>query len=287
MTKICDAVTLMGVKGGPAVRPGSSMPNSNLVELGGKRILVDAGLGAVVGLMRAGVNLTELDGIAITHLHSDHYLELGPLLHTAWCGGLRTPITIIGPSDLVTWWQGFCLSMSFDIDLRIRDEGRPDLRDLVTLVPLTDGDVANPWGLSMRAMRNVHPPIHDSFALRFASGDKSVVISGDTAPMPEMIAFAKDADVLVHEAMLLDGVDAIVAKAGNGDDRLRAHILRSHSAAGEVAQIAARAKVGQLALTHLIPNDIPGFDWSHWQAEIAPHFAGTWHLGQDGLRIEL
>ena len=280
-----SAVTLMGVKGGPSVRPGSSMPNSQLVEIGGKRILVDAGLGTVVGLMRASIPLASLDGIVITHLHSDHYLELGPLLHTAWCTGLSTPVTILGPAGLKDWWPGFCASMAFDIDLRIKDEGRPDLRRFVKLAVLDDGDFDPAWGVTVRAMRNVHPPLTDSFALRFEAGDKAVVVSGDTAPMEEMATFARGVDLLVHEAMLLDGVEAIIARTPNCDDRLRIHILRSHCPAEDCGRIAAQAGVGALALTHLIPNGMPGFSRAHWEAEIRKHWSGTWYLGQDGMRI--
>ena len=90
-----NQVTLLGTKGGPAIRPGTRMPTSILVEIDGQTILVDAGLGVSRGLCDAGVALTDLDAILITHLHSDHYLELGPLLHTAWTAGLSNPIPIM------------------------------------------------------------------------------------------------------------------------------------------------------------------------------------------------
>ena len=72
------AVTLLGTKGGPAVYPGSPMPTSSLVTLGGERIVVDCGLGVTRALAGQGVRLPEIRTIVITHLHSDHYLELGP-----------------------------------------------------------------------------------------------------------------------------------------------------------------------------------------------------------------
>lgn len=284
---IPDAVTLLGVKGGPAIRPGSSMPTCSLVELGGRRILVDASLGAAAGVVRAGVLLGSLDAVIVTHLHSDHYLELGPLLHTAWTAGLRTAIPVWGPSGLATYWEGFLSSMAFDIDLRIRDEGRPDLRDLVEFHVLDDRGEVDLGGITLAAMRNVHPPIKDSFALRLSAPGRVVVLSGDTAPMPQMVDFARNADLLVHEAMLISGVDALCARVGNGDDRLKQHLLRSHSPAAEVAKIAAAAGVRALALNHLIPNDDPDFSEADWRRETKPHFKGPLHIGQDGMRIVL
>lgn len=281
-----NAVTLLGTKGGPAIRPGAPMPTCSLLRLDGQVILIDAALGAAQALIRDGVALGDLDAIFITHLHSDHYLELGPLLHTAWTAGLSRPIPVFGPPGLEAYWSHFCAAMEADIALRIADEGRPDLRGLARFETLREGAPLRSGPLQIDALRNAHPPIKESFALRF-SGSKRVVFSGDTAPIPQMVPFAERADLLVHEAMLLAGVDALCARVGNGDDRLRQHLLRSHSAAGEVARIAAQAGVRCLALNHLIPSDDPDFTEAHWLAEITPHWHGPLILGQDGQQIPL
>lgn len=280
-----DTVALMGVKGGPAIRPGSNMPTSILVRLAGKTILVDAGLGATRGICDQGVPLTQIDMIFITHLHSDHYLELGAFFHTAWTAGLNRPIPVIGPKGLDTYWAGFQQSMSFDIDLRMRDEGRCDFNSLARISELTEEATYD--GITVRALRNIHPPITDTYALRFDAGGKSVVLSGDTAYMPEMAGFAKDADLLVHEAMLRDGVEALCARMTNGDDRLRTHILRSHTDAADVGRIARDADVKQLALNHFVPDGDPDFTDAHWEKAVREHWAGPLHLGKDGIVIAL
>jgi len=282
-------VTLLGVKGGPAIRPGTSMPTATLVRMGGRTVLIDAGLGAAAGLCRAGVALTALDAVLITHLHSDHYLELGPLLHTAWTAGLRRAVPVIGPAGLDRYWQGFRAAMAFDIETRTADEGRPDFDALFTVHRLDESLDLTLGDLGVTALRNHHPPIADSFALRLQAAGKAVVLSGDTAPIDAMADFARGADLLVHEAMLEAGVQAIVDRVGHGagDNRLLAHILRSHTPAGAVAQIAARARVKALALNHLIPDNEPGIGEADWRAAVAPHFAGALHIGHDGMEIAL
>lgn len=280
-----DSVALMGVKGGPAIRPGSQMPCSTLLRLAGKTILIDAGLGATRGICDQGVALTDIDMIFVTHLHSDHYLELGPLFHTAWTAGLNRPVPVIGPKGLDVYWAGFQLAMSFDIDLRIRDEGRCDFNGLAEISVLAES--AEHCGINVTAMRNMHPPITDSFALRFEANGKSVVLSGDTAYMPEMAAFAKGADLLVHEAMLRDGVEALCARMTNGDERLRSHILNSHTDASDAGQIAQNARVKQLALNHFVPDGDPDFTDAHWEQAVRKHWDGPLHLGQDGMVIPL
>jgi ribonuclease BN (tRNA processing enzyme) len=257
------------------------------VSLGGRRIVVDCGLGVARGLTLQGMALAELDLVFITHLHSDHYLELGPLLHTAWTAGLKTPVRLFGPPRIARYWRHFVQSMEFDIDLRIEDEGRPDLRNLVEITEIGEGVVLEMPGLRVEAMRNVHPPIADSFALAFHGNGRKVVFSGDTVPLPQLAEFAAGADLLVHEAMLEEAVDALVARVGNTDGRLKRHLLRSHSLAPEVGRIAKAAGVRALALNHLIPADDPAFTPAHWEAAVRRHWGGPLHVGSDGLRIAL
>jgi len=285
MPQTNDTLALLGNKGGPAIRPGSQMPVSMLLRMAGKTIVIDCGLGVTRGICDQGVALTKIDLIVITHLHSDHYLELGPLFHTAWTAGLNRTIPVIGPRGLDAYWRAFQDSMRFDIDLRIRDEGRCDFDSLAAISEI--GETHDLGGITMTTMRNVHPPITDSFALRFDGPDSSVTLSGDTAYMPEMADFARGADLLVHEAMLRDGVEALCARMTNGDDRLRTHILRSHTDAEDVGRIARDAGVRQLALNHFVPDGDPDFTDRHWEAAVRKHWDGPLFLGRDGMKIGL
>jgi ribonuclease BN (tRNA processing enzyme) len=280
-----SAVVLLGTKGGPAIHPGGPMPTSTLVQMGGLTLLVDAGLGAARAIGEAGLPLNTLDAVLITHLHSDHILELGPLLHTAWTAGLQHEIPIFGPPGIERYWQGFLGAMEYDIALREEDEGRPPFHELFSLGHLSDMRPIDLQGVLVSAMRNHHPPVKDSFALKLEHGGETLVLSGDTAPVPEMIPFARDADLLVHEAMLPQGVQAIVDRMGTNDTRLLDHILRSHSPADEVGRLAAAAGVRALALNHLIPSGDNGMSESDWRAAVAPHYDGPLHVGRDGMVI--
>lgn len=110
-------VTLLGTKGGPAIRPGSSMPTSNLLVLGGRQIVMDCGLGVTRGLTGQNMQLKDVSLIFITHLHSDHYIELGPLLHTAWTAGLKSKVAVYGPPGLDAYWDSFLTSSSFGVQI--------------------------------------------------------------------------------------------------------------------------------------------------------------------------
>jgi len=279
-------VVLLGTKGGPAIRTGSSMPTSNLYHLNGQDIVVDCGLGVTKGLVDQGMQLKDLSLIFITHLHSDHFLELGPLIHTAWTAGLKTPVAVYGPPGLEEYWQGFLASMKCDIDLRVEDEGRPDLTQLVTIHPIAPGEFFSQGDLTVSAIRTIHPPLVDCFALSFRTSDTHVVCSGDTAPFDEMSDFARGADLLVHEAMLEAALPALMERIGNGSDKLYEHWLRSHSFAHDAARIAADAGVKRLALSHLIPSDDPAFSEYDWVASVAEYSEKMdVSVGKDGLKI--
>lgn len=280
-------VALLGTKGGPAIRKGSPMPTSSLLSLAGQAVVVDCGLGVTRGLADQGVALKDLTAIVITHLHSDHYLELGPLIHTAWTAGLKTSLTVWGPSGLARYWQGFMDSMADDLAYRIHEEGRPPLPDLVQIRPIEVGDSIAIGPLQMRVGQSLHPPLTETFALRFEGAGKVVVFSGDTAHNPALAEFAAGADLLVHEAMLTEGLAPLLARIGNGDGRLMAHWLRGHTLAHDAAAVARAAGVKALALHHLIPSDDPDFGPEIWAQYLAPHWNGPLHIGQDGLRITL
>lgn len=280
-------VIMMGVKGGPAIRPGTNMPTSILLRMAGKTILIDAGLGVTRSICNTGTSLTQLDAIYITHMHSDHYLELGPLFHTAWTAGLNLKIPVIGPSGLASHWQNFQKAMTFDITLRLADEGRPDLAPLFDFVKISEGALDAPEGVNVRAMLNDHPPIKESYALRFEGEGKSFVFSGDTAPMTEMSEFAQNADLLVHEAMMPSGVDRLVSKLPNKGALLRKHIMQSHTPAQEVGKIASQADVKHLVLTHLVPDGDLEIQAQDWIDAAATGFAGPITLAKDGMKIPL
>lgn len=280
-------IALLGTKGGPAIRPGSSMPTSNLIVLSGQHIILDCALGVTKGLVDQNMALKDISMIFISHMHSDHYLELGPLLHTAWTAGLKTKVTVYGPKGLDAYWDGFIKSMKADIDLRIEDEGRPDLRNLLDIKVLDAGVVYENDGLSVSALRTEHPPLIDCFAFSFKTANHHAVFSGDTAPIKALEEFARGADLLIHEAMLESALPSLMERIGNGSDKLMAHWLRSHTFAHDAAKTATNAGVKRLALSHLIPSDDPTYTTKDWQEACEDHWSGELIVGHDGIKIDL
>jgi ribonuclease BN (tRNA processing enzyme) len=279
-----DRIVLLGTKGGPAIRPGGPSPTSSLIETGGRVIALDCALGVSRGIVNAGVSLKALSYILVTHLHSDHVLELGGLIHTAWTSGLSTPVRVYGPRGVAAVWRGFLASLDVDISTRIVDEGRPVLADLVTVTEIDEGLVLDEPGLRVTAARVPHPPLADCFAFRLEMPSGVAVFSGDTAFHPPLAEFARGADLLIHEAMLPEGLESIIRRTGNGT-RLREHLIASHTFAADAGRIAAMAGVKRLALNHMIPADDPEFTEQDWRVAVAETWQGDLTIGRDGLEI--
>jgi ribonuclease BN (tRNA processing enzyme) len=284
-SKQATRIVLLGTKGGPRVGEAGRSNPATLLLINDVPYLVDCGYGVTKQLITAGVALDRLRYIFITHHHSDHNLEFGPLIYNTWITGLPAQIDAYGPPGLTKMAEQFFDYQKFDIDVRIVDEGRTDPRKLVTTheiskpgLVLTNDDVK----VSMCVVR--HPPIKDSYAYRFDAKDRSVVISGDTAYAPELAEFAKGADVLVHEVMYLPGIEALLKRLPNAK-RLREHLMDAHTLPEDVGKIAAQAGVKTLVLTHFVPGDDASITDDQWSADVRKHFKGQIIVGRDLMEI--
>ena len=281
---IKNELFLLGTKGGPAIRPKGSMPSSSLLVLDNEKIIIDAGLGVTKSLTDIGFNLNELSNIFITHLHSDHYLELGPLIHTAWTTGLTKKIKIYGPKDLVDYWQKFLLSMQHDIKNRIKNEGRISLKKIVNIIPIKK-EFFKVGKIKVKFIKVPHPPLKQSYAYKFI-GSKKIVFSGDTRYFQPLASFSKKSDVLVHEAILPEYIDQIVKKTGLSL-KLKKHLKSSHTKLDEVIKIAKLSNCKMLVINHLIPNDNTKKQKIEWQKKVNNKINTKVIVGQDKLRIRI
>jgi ribonuclease BN (tRNA processing enzyme) len=248
--------------------------------------VVDCGDGVARQLVLAGVPLPRLRHVFVTHQHSDHNADYGNLLLLAWAAGLRTRVDAWGPPPLDQMTTLFFEMNSYDIRTRIADEGRVPLQPLIHAHELTSaGLVVENDGVRVTAALVDHPPVVPSFAYRFDTPDRSIVISGDTKPSEALVELAREADVLVHDALYdAAAVDRIVAAVPNAA-RLKQSILSHHTTAEEAGRIAQRAGVGTLVLSHLIPAEDPLVTEEMWIDAARMHFDGTVVVGKDLLEI--
>lgn len=277
-----DRFVLLGTKGGPSLWGYNQSPFSNLLVLNGVTNIIDAGYGTTFKLLDAEVNLTAIRRVFITHHHSDHNLDLGPMLYTAWANGLSAIVDVYAPSGGLEYIEGYWASNRFDIQTRIDDEGCADLRKLIIVHEYGAGVILEKPGFRVTALQNKHPPVKESYALKFEFG-KTVVFSGDTAYFPALAEFARGADYLVHEVMYAPAIERLAKRFNTG--KLLSHLKASHTIAEDVGRIATAANVKTLVLSHFVPGDDAVLTPETWAKAVQTTFSGNIIVGADLLEL--
>ena len=275
---------LLGTAGGPTPKPNRSAP-AQLIVVGGASYVVDCGNGVARQLILAKLKLASIRDVFITHHHSDHDADFGNLLWLAWATDLAHRVDAYGPPPLSQMWRLFLQMNDVDIRTRIADEGRPALADLVVPHELTEGGfVMQDENVKVTAAVVDHPPIAPALAFRFDCPDRSIVISGDTRPSPNLVKLAHGADVLVHEVMHLPSIEALIATETNAKT-LRDHLLASHTTTEQVGKLATEAGVKTLVLSHFVPGGYPFLKDEVWYDAVRPYFSGELVVGRDLLEL--
>jgi ribonuclease Z len=241
-------VILVGT-GFPRPDPERAGPSAAVV-VGDKVFVVDAGRGVVLRLAATEFKLKQVQAVFLTHLHSDHTSGLPDLFTSTWIFGRKTPLELFGPKG--TKGVARTLLEYFKEDIHIR-------RDLTEMQPaegakintheIREGVVYQDSDVTITAFEVDHRPVVPAFGYRFDSRGKSIVISGDTRPSENLIRHAKGVDVLVHEVYLPEFFDE------KDTPEVAARLKRYHTSAEEVGEVAQKACVKLLVLTHIIPGN--------------------------------
>lgn len=247
-------LTLLGT-GTPIPDPYRAGP-SQLVQVEDERILVDCGTGAVRRLVEAGHSPRDVNLVLITHMHSDHSIDLGHFIITRWIQFPTQPLTLIGPPGLREYLDNLLRLLAWDIRVRDFKTRLSDEERRIDVVEIDGGWAMEHAGWRASAIRVEHYPVEHAFAFRFDDGAASLVISGDTAPYEPLAQAAAGVDLLVHEAWLRPRDEAAREHmpAHDAEEFIRRR-NRYHTDSHEVGKIATLADPKLLLLSHLGPID--------------------------------
>lgn len=248
-------------------------PAALLVRRGGDKLLFDCAEGTQRQLLRSSVGLLELEEIFVTHFHADHVLGLPGMFKTFALRGRELPLRVYGPRglvDLLVSLKRVLGKLTYELELVEVEPGDVFERDGYRLATfgVAHGVSALGWSL-IEATRPGRFDVERADALGVPNGPergalqrledvtlpdgrtvkpedvlgpprpgRKLVITGDTAPSEEIVEAAWGADVLITEATFAD------------EERERARET-NHQTATQAAEVAQRANVGLLALTHL------------------------------------
>ena len=275
---------LLGTGGGPRPRKANSA-SAQVIVSNNAAYVIDCGDGVARQLAFAGVALSTLRHVFITHHHSDHTADYGNLILLAWTAGLGSRVDTWGPPPLEKITKLFLEMNSYDIETRISNERRVPLAPLVHVHEIREGgSVMADENVKVTAAVVDHPPVAPAFGYRFDARDRSLVISGDTAPSENLSRLARGADVLVHSVMYPPAIDRLVRGVANAAG-LKESILAHQTSAEDAGRIAQAAGVKTLVLSHLVPADDPQVTDRMWIEAAQSRFRGKVVLGRDLLEI--
>ena len=265
---------------------------------------------------RFGPDRPLLKAIFVTHLHADHIMDLANLVQGSWPSHV---IDVYGPAPAVNdtetpgiratiahLWRAF----AYNIALRVSDEGRDNVADSIRVHEIgvrrdgyapdfdlgVTGDgssrrlLLRTWTRwrstretttasgSRRSSSSMRPCFRPSDSASTRRAD-AVAFSGDTGHCDNVVRLAEGADILVHEVIDVDRLTERLRGSPNFV-AVRNHLAMAHSSPEEVGDIATRAGVGTLVLSHLVPGDGDPSD-AEWVARVRPHFDGEIICGVD------
>ena len=244
---------------------GTGTPNANpdrwgpsvAVVVDSSVYIVDAGPG-VVRRVAAAARETKLAAFTmarlriafLTHLHSDHTLGLPDLMFSPWVLGRAVRLAVYGPPGTKAMVEHLQAAYAEDIDIRLHG-GEPANKTGYGAAghDVPAGVVYRDSLVTVTAFEVPHGSWKHAYGYRFATPDRTVVISGDTRASEAVAQACDGCDVLVHEVMSDQGLK------GYPPD-WQAYHRAFHTVATDVGVVATKARPTLLVLYHQLPNGI-------------------------------
>ncbi|MEM7025713.1 MAG: MBL fold metallo-hydrolase [Pseudomonadota bacterium] len=273
-------VTLLGT-GCPQVHPHRFGPAS-LVQADDRMFLIDCGSGVTQRMVSAGVSGAAIDALLLTHLHSDHLVDLYQLIISSWHQGRDRPQRIFGPVGTRAFAEATMDIWRQERELRIQWECRPSTTGLeLDITEIDEGVIWQEGGLRISAFAVDHRPVEPAFGFLFETNTARVAFSGDTTVCDGLIDAAKDVDLLVHECFIHAEMKA---RRGMRNEQGLANVAAYHTLSSDVGKVASRANASVLLLNHLVPVE---FDRDALLQEVTADFRGPVMIGEDLMTVDV
>ena len=256
-----------------------------------KFFIFDVGDGVVQKAESMNLPLNDLDGIFITHYHSDHYIDLPYMINRSWVLGRNKDLNVYGPKGLKEILDS---NKSF---LKLENKHRVDHHGSQIMNIKYAFGVSNEFknqnkqiiyendGIKITAFNVNHYPVSPSVGYVIEYNNKKVVISGDTKANDLVFEMAKNADLLIHEVILNSLLDETIKVLDKKLMVRNSHIINDiqdyHTPPNEIVRLANKAGIKTLILHHLIPAPDNIVIKKIYEKE-TKNFNGKIHVANDG-----
>ena len=231
-----------------------------LVEAGDDIYIFDMGNGSAVNLQQYQIPWSNVKGIFITHMHSDHMADLPDAHLASWIQGRNSPLKVYGPKGINLVTKGFELAYSADYQYRNEHHGDEilplDIAGYEAIEIANNEYIENDTaGMEILPFAVNHHPVNHAFGFKIAYKGRTLVISGDTINDGSVQKYSKDIDLLIHSAISLDIIERLRSVAPIPQmDKIFLDIQDYHTPINQAGEIARDANVKHLLIYHAIPS---------------------------------
>jgi ribonuclease Z len=222
--------------------------------------LFDVGARSPVRMAQARLPMARINGVFLTHFHSDHIAALPDVNLASWVQGRAAPLDVYGGPGVERVVDGFNAAYGLDRGYRTAHHGAarlpPELGAMRANAFEPGGVVWQDELLTVTSFAVEHPPIEPAVGYRVDYRGRSVVISGDTNAADGLFAAARGADLLLHDALSRTVLDPMIEAAtdlGLPVAEIMTDVIDYHADVTSLPARAAEAGIKRLALYHLVP----------------------------------
>ena len=222
--------------------------------------LIDSGAGSTDNINRLGLPMTRLQGLLLTHFHSDHIAEIYEVNLASWVQGRPQPLRIYGPQGVDEVTNAVNAGYRQDRLYRTGHHGEdllPPALGVLEHKTIAPGVILEDGDLKISAYVAEHPPIEPAVGYRFDYRGRSVVISGDGNVNGDTLKIVDGADLLLHDALSLPTVSALSDALGTvgqtRQSRIVADVMDYHASTDSLIELGEKSHVDMVAFYHLVP----------------------------------
>jgi ribonuclease Z len=272
-------VTLLGTASGPVVRL-NRYQTTTLVEAGGEKLLFDCGRGVLLRMLEAKIPIESVSKLFITHLHSDHIVDIPDLLLTPWAFRTprKVPLEVWGPVGTVDMMDHIQKAFAFDIHIR-RDVDERFSPEGIKVISheVKEGTVYEKNGVKITAFLVDHGPVKPAYGYRVDYAGHSIALSGDTRPSENLVHFAKGVDVLIHEALDPDSFRSV--RTGFNQQQTES-IIAHHTTPEQAGEIFTKVKPKLAVYSHTEGSPL-------LVTKARKSYSGPLEMGEDLMTISI
>ena len=244
--------------------------------------LIDSGAGSTQNINRLRLPTGRLQGLLLTHFHSDHIAEIYEVNLGSWVNARPAPLTVYGPEGVQAVVKAINEGYRMDRLYRVAHHGEallaPEL-GVLAAQPISVGEVLQDGDLKITAYMAEHPPIHPAVGYRIDYRGRSVVVSGDSNLSANTVEVADGADLLLHDALSLPMVTALASSLeANGRSRqskIVTDVIDYHASTASLIELSAQSDVDMVAYYHLVPVPPNGIAESVFMRDAPDNFVLT------------